>query len=178
VALIGSWLKIQSYKHDGSLHRSWERNYVLEDNQDFFITASKKTKVIEATGRSWFSNEPAICFFSKQEWFNVIAMLKKEGVVFYINIATPTLLDQGILKYIDYDLDYKLFPDGYIATLDESEYEKHKVLFSYSQNLQKVLSITAKRIYGLLEKKAYPFDIAQVQEWYKIFSKKVALFFV
>lgn len=178
MALIGSWLKIQSYKHDGSLHRSWERNYVLDDNQDFFITASKKTKVIEATGRRWFSSEPAICFFSKHEWFNVIAMLKKEGIVFYVNIASPTLFDQGILKYIDYDLDYKLFPDGYIATLDESEYEKHKSLFSYSQSLQKVLTMTAKRIHVLLEQKGYPFDISQVQEWYKKFSKKVSLFFV
>lgn len=177
MALVGSWLKIQSYKHDGSLHRCWERNYVLEENESFFITASKKTKVIEANGRSWFSSEPAICFFSKMDWFNAIAMLKKGGIVFYVNIASPTLLDQGILKYIDYDLDFKLFPDGYIATLDESEYDKHKVLFSYSAELQKVLSLSAKWINQQLEQRLYPFDIAQVQEWYKKFMKKVPLFF-
>ncbi len=177
MALVGSWLKIQSYKHDGSLHRCWERNYVIDENEDFFITASKKTKVIESNGRSWFSSEPAICFFSKHQWFNVIAMLKKEGVVFYVNIASPTLYDQGILKYIDYDLDFKLFPDGYIATLDESEYDKHKSLFSYGEDLQKVLSLSAKFINHQLELKAYPFDQAHVQEWYKKFTKKVALFF-
>lgn len=178
MALVGSWLKIQSYKHDGSLHRSWERNYVLEDNQDFFITASKKTKVIESTGRRWYSSEPAVCFFSKHDWFNVIAMVKKEGIVFYVNIASPTLYDQGILKYIDYDLDFKLFPDGYIATLDESEYDKHKVLYSYSSKLQEVLKRTAQRMNEWLEKRVYPFDVTSVQEWHKKFIKKVSLFFV
>jgi len=45
MSVKGSWLKIQSYKHDGSLHRCWERNYVLLDDEAFFVTANHKTKV-------------------------------------------------------------------------------------------------------------------------------------
>ena len=54
---------------------------------------------------------------------NVIAMFKEgKGICYYVNIASPTLYDDGFLKYIDYDLDVKLYPDGVERTLDENEY--------------------------------------------------------
>ena len=42
MSLKGRWIKIQSYKHDGSLHRFWKRNFVLVDDQEWLIVASKK----------------------------------------------------------------------------------------------------------------------------------------
>lgn len=149
---------------------------MLEESENFYITASKKTKVIESNGRRWFSSEPAISFFSKERWFNVIAMIKDRGVVFYVNLASPTLYHRGMLKYIDYDLDFKLFPDGYIASLDEREYEKHKHLFHYPEDLQKVLHLTAQDINRMLEGKLYPFQYQMVLDHYQKFQKKVPSF--
>ena len=34
MALIGRWLGIQCFKHNGSLHRCWDRALVLENNAD------------------------------------------------------------------------------------------------------------------------------------------------
>jgi len=172
-----SWLKIQSYKHDGSLHRCWERNYVLLDEEDYFVTANHKTKVTEANGRRWFSKEPAISFFSKKDWFNVIGMIKDRGVVFYINIASPTLMHNGILKYIDYDLDYKLFPDGYIMTLDEREFARHSVLYGYSQSLIDILKQTAEVLFKKLQEREYPFQMHIIQNLYQQFVKEKKFIF-
>jgi protein associated with RNAse G/E len=173
----GSWLKIQSYKHDGSLHRCWERNYVLLEDEDFFVTANHKTKVTEANGRRWFSKEPAISFFSKKDWFNVIGMIKDRGVVFYVNVATPTLLHNGMLKYIDYDLDYKLFPDGYIMTLDEREFEKHRTLYGYSDQLVQALKITTQQLFKKLQEREYPFQMHKIQTFYQQFIKEKKFIF-
>ncbi len=172
-----AWLKIQSYKHDGTLHRCWERNYVLLDNDDFFVTANHKTKVTEANGRRWYSKEPAISFFSKKDWYNVIGMIKDRGIVFYINIATPTLLHNGMLKYIDYDLDYKLFPDGYIMTLDEREFERHSQRYAYSEPLIKALKLTAKQIFKMLQEREYPFQMHVIQTLYQQFIKEKKFIF-
>jgi len=172
-----SWLKIQSYKHDGSLHRCWERNYVLLDNEDFFVTANHKTKVTEANGRRWYSKEPAISFFSKKHWFNVIGMIKDRGVVFYINIASPTLLHHGILKYIDYDLDYKLFPDGYIMSLDQREFERHSEKFSYPEKLIQVLKYTSVKTLKQLQEREYPFQMHIIQQLYQQFIKEKKFLF-
>jgi protein associated with RNAse G/E len=172
-----SWLKIQSYKHDGTLHRCWERNYVLLDNEDFFVTANHKTKVTEANGRRWYSKEPAISFFSKKHWFNAIGMIKDRGVVFYVNIASPTLLHNGILKYIDYDLDYKLFPDGYIMSLDQREFERNAIQYKYSNDLKKVLTLTADKVLKMLQERELPFQMHKIQELYQLFIKEKKLLF-
>ena len=48
--LIGRWLGIQCFKHDGTVHRTWDRGLVLENNEDFIVIATKRAKVIESNG--------------------------------------------------------------------------------------------------------------------------------
>ena len=124
MSYIGRWIQIQSYKHDGTLHRQWDRGLVLDETDDFIVVASKRTKVVEANGRRWFTKEPAVSVFFKKEWHNVICMLKKSGISYYCNIASPAIIDRNIIKYIDYDLDVKLMEDKTIRFLDEKEYQQ------------------------------------------------------
>lgn len=39
-------------------------------------------------------------------------MIRENGVSYYCNLASPAVLDKEALKYIDYDLDVKVFPNG------------------------------------------------------------------
>ncbi len=167
--LLNHWIQIQSYKHDGSLHRCWDRNWVLSDDEDFLVVASQRTKVTEGDGRRWYTREPAVTFFSKKEWFNVICMLKEDGINFYCNIASPTLIDQGIAKYIDYDLDVKLFPDGSTRLLDRQEYDKHKKLFAYSDELDRVLQKVTYQILDRMRSRSFPFQEDTTRQWYQTF---------
>ena len=100
---VGRWYNIRCYKHNGALHRVWDRGLVLDNNSDFIVIASKKAKVVEANGRCWFTKEPAVTIFSKKEWWNTICMLKKDGVCYDCNIASPSIIDKDSIKYIDYD---------------------------------------------------------------------------
>ena len=50
-------------------------------------------------------------FFYKDRWFNIIEQLKDYGIYFYCNIATPYIIDEKVIKYIDYDLDLRVFPN-------------------------------------------------------------------
>ena len=134
MSLFGHWLAIQCYKHDGSLHRCWDRGLVLANNDDYIVIATKKAKVMENNGRRWFTKEPAVTIFSKKEWWNVICMLKEDGICYYCNIASPALINNKMIKYIDYDLDAKLFPNGDIRILDEKENQCGKCLDEYLAN--------------------------------------------
>ena len=80
---IGNWIAIKCFKHDGTLHRYWDRGLVLENNDDFIVIASKRAKVTENNGRTWITKEPAVTIFSKKEWWNVICMIKDSGVCYY-----------------------------------------------------------------------------------------------
>ena len=76
------------------------------------IGVNDHTLVTEADGRRWVTREPAIVYFHKKYWFNIIAMIRDNGISYYCNLASPYILDQEALKYIDYDLDVKVFADG------------------------------------------------------------------
>lgn len=170
MCLKGKWVQIHSFKHNGKIHRYWEKNYVLEETEEYFITVSKRTKVVEADGRKWYTHEPAITFLSKKDWFNVIAMLKEDGVCYYCNIASPSIEDDEKIKYIDYDLDLKLYPDGNIKVLDEKEYEKHRDQYDYDNKLDEVLLNEVKKIHYLMVKRVFPFADEKVYKLYELFN--------
>lgn len=164
--LVGRWLGIQCYKHDGSLHRYWDRGLVLENNEDFIVVATKRAKVIENNGRRWFTKEPAITIFSKKEWWNAICMIKKEGICYYCNIASPSIIEKDLIKYIDYDLDAKLFPNNDIRVLDEKEYAHHRTSMNYGDDLDTILKYQTKEILRKMKNREFPFNDETIKAYY------------
>ena len=163
---IGNWIAIKCFKHDGTLHRYWDRGLVLENNDDFIVIASKRAKVTENNGRTWITKEPAVTIFSKKEWWNVICMIKDSGVCYYCNIASPALIDKNTIKYIDYDLDVKLFPNDDTRLLDEKEYIKHKEQYHYDDKLDIVLRYQTKEIIKKMHNHEFPFDEKEILNYY------------
>lgn len=167
MALVGRWLAIQCFKHNGSFHRCWDRGFVVENNPDYIVIASKKAKVLESNGRKWFTKEPAVTIFSKKEWWNVICMLKKDGICYYCNIASPSIIDKDTIKYIDYDLDAKLFPSNDIRVLDEKEYIHHKSTYNYGDDLDAVLRFTTNEVVKKMKERSYPFIDENIRKYYQ-----------
>ena len=166
---VGDRLTIHCYKHDGKLHRTWDEATVLEINDDVLICGNNKTTVTESDGRSHKTNEPAVMFFYRNRWFNVIGQFKSQGLFYYCNIATPYLIDDGIIKYIDYDLDLRVFPDGGFRVLDRNEYNYHRKLMHYPEELDQILK---NELSGLIEmKKANlgPFNKENINKYYDIY---------
>ena len=168
---VGRWLGIQCFKHDGTVHRTWDRGLVLENNEDYIVIASKRAKVVESNGRRWFTKEPAVTIFSKKEWWNAICMIKNDGICYYCNIASPSLVDNEFIKYIDYDLDAKLFQNGDIRVLDQKEYAHHKDTYKYGDDLDEVLKYETRVIVRRMEKHEFPFDDKTIRDYYDKFQE-------
>lgn len=136
---IGDKLQIQCYKHNGKIHRSWDEAILLDEKKDYMVFGNNKTIVTKAEGITWKTKEPAIMYFFKDKWFNIIAQLKKDGIYYYCNIASPFIIEENTIKYIDYDLDLRIFPTGQYKILDRLEYNYHKRIMNYSDDLDKVI---------------------------------------
>ena len=98
---VGDKLQIHCYKHDGSLHRTWDEATLLEIHDDYLVFGNNQTTVVDADGKVWKTKEPAIMFFFKDRWFNIIGQLKDYGIYFYCNIATPALIDNKVIENIN-----------------------------------------------------------------------------
>lgn len=137
---LGDLYQIQCYKHNKKIHRAWDEAVVLDIKKDYIVFGNNKTTVTESEGTTWKTKEPAIMYFFKHKWFNVIAQMKKDGIYYYCNIATPYIIEEGTIKYIDYDLDLRIFPRGDYKILDRLEYEYHKKKMGYSKELDLVIN--------------------------------------
>lgn len=166
------WIVVQAYKHDGQLHRQWSPAFLLEETDEYWALGSRASLVTENDGRRWMTKEPAIFLLFKDKWMNVLAMQKENGICYYVNIATPTIKDQGYLKYIDYDLDVKLFPDDRIKELDEYEYHRHEESYGYSEELRKAIKKAMGEVEELVKKKAFPFVDEEIARFFEIFERE------
>ena len=137
---IGQRVEIHSYKHDGKIHRVWKYGYIVDINEKYLVIVNNKTRVIESTGRAWQTKEPAVCFFFTNKWYNIISMIRSNGIHYYCNMASPFVWDGEAIKYIDYDLDLKVFPNDRMKVLDEREYESHAKMMNYSAKLDYIIN--------------------------------------
>jgi len=160
------YIYIQSFKHDKSLHRTWSKAFVIEANDKRIVAITDRAYVIEADGRKWLTREPAICFFYPDKWYNVISMIRKKGVFYYCNLASPSIYDGEALKNIDYDLDIKVSNDFEYFILDEDEYEEHAKGMKYSKDLDYVVHKQMKTLIKQIEKRQSPFDHEEIQRLY------------
>ncbi len=170
----GKKLQIHSYKHDGSLHRVWLSTFVIEDTMDFLVTGNQATKVIEHDGRSWYTKEPAICYFFEKEWFNIIAMMKKDGIHYYCNISSPYVYDGEAIKYIDYDLDIKIYPNGKMMILDQKDYDDHSNAMSYPEDVKHIIDASLETLKSWIRDKKPPFEEKTALNHYTMFKELYA----
>lgn len=162
-------MEIICYKHDGSLHRVWHDGYLLEETEDHIIIVNNKVDVIDGDGRKWRTREPAVCFFYKKKWFNIISMIRTTGIYYYCNLGSPYTIDEEGLKYIDYDLDVKVFPDNEILILDKDEYEVNIEEMHYPEIIKKIIEHNFNLLLKSIKDKEVPFDKASVLKYYKEF---------
>ncbi|MGL5899725.1 MAG: DUF402 domain-containing protein [Lactobacillaceae bacterium] len=163
----GDYIAIQSFKHNGLLHRTWKESMVLKANQDLLIGGNNHTLVTESDHHRWVTHEPAIIYFHRHYWFNIIAMIRETGVVYYCNLASPYLIDLEALKYIDYDLDVKVFANGEKRLLDLNEYEENKKRWNYSVQIDKVLKYNVRILVNWINLQLGPFSKEFIDIWYR-----------
>ncbi len=162
---IGDSVFVQSYKHNGSLHRTWSKALVIDVKEDFAVVVTDHTWVVEADGRKWLTKEPAICFYYDNHWFNVISMIRKAGIYYYCNIASPSLFDGEAIKNIDYDLDVKIFPDKTYLILDKNEYEYHSEKMNYPGNIRKIIDDELNYLLEMIESQKDPFNSTYINNY-------------
>lgn len=173
---VGDKLTIHCYKHNGKIDRISGEAIVLDETDEYLVCANNKVKLIENDGRSHRTKEIAILFFYKKEWYNILAQLKKYGLFYYCNIASPYIIDGNIIKYIDYDLDLRVFPDGGFKILDRGEYKYHKNIMKYSDRIDAIVKSELTNLINMVRRKEMAFEPGQIekiyQEYLEILSSK------
>ena len=165
--VIGKKYEIHGYKHDGKVYKAWDEAVLLEIHDEYLIFGNGKTKVKEADGRTWRTKEPAVMYFFYKKWFNIIGQCKKNGIYYYCNMTSPFIIEDDTIKFIDYDLDLRVFPNGSFKILDRMEYKYHKKQMHYSNRLDFILKYELGNLIDMVRMKEQPFDKNTIEKYYK-----------
>lgn len=166
----GDTLVIHCYKHNGMIYKTWEIATVLENNNEYIVLGNDKVLVTKKDGRTWKTKEPAIMFFYKNRWFNIIAQIKRNGLFYYCNIASPYIIENNILKYIDYDLDLRVFPDKSFRVLDRNEYNYHRRIMRYPKEVNIIIKSELSSLIEMKKTSQGPFNERIVEQYYRIYK--------
>jgi len=155
----GDKFQIHCYKHDGKKpHKEWDEAILLDIHEDYLVFGNDHTLVTKAKGGAWRTKEPAVMYFFKDKWYNVIAQIKKDCVAYYCNIASPIVIEDNTIKYIDYDLDLRIFSNGSFKVLDRNEYKYHKKKMNYSDDLDKVVQYSLSELISDYKNNEFMFE--------------------
>ncbi|RKJ61360.1 DUF402 domain-containing protein, partial [Butyricicoccus sp. 1XD8-22] len=83
----------------------------------------------------------------------------------YCNMSSPYIFDNNAIKYIDYDLDIKVFPDMTYTLLDEDEYDQHKKEMSYPEVIDKILKRNVNKLVSWIKQRRGPFAPDFIEVW-------------
>jgi protein associated with RNAse G/E len=94
--------------------------------------------------------------------YNIFRFLKKDGStrLWYCNINTPPKLENGVLSYIDLDIDVLVQPDFTYQVLDIDEFEQNARLFGYPDEVRRDVQRAISEVTSLIEARQFPFTEA------------------
>ena len=168
---IGHKYQIHSYKHNGQIYKAWDEATLL--NFDFkkgvLIFANNCTTVTEKDGYTWKTKEPAILYFFLNKWYNIIGQYKGRGICYYCNMASPIIIEDNTIKYIDYDLDVKVFSSGAFKVVDKNEYNYHKNKFKYPKEIDYIIKEQLNDLINEIRIKKNYFNNNDIDRWVKYY---------
>ncbi len=144
-----------STKFDRSFHESWYGEVVYSGpttsahalpsspSQPAGETSQQSGHVLVALLRagsrvwnpagSWITEHDILATFFPDRWYNCYRVFRPEGSLafVYCHVATPARIANGLISWVDLDLDVLVQPDGPFQLLDEGEFAANSRQWGY-----------------------------------------------
>lgn len=175
---IGKKVMVHAYKFNGWLYRSWEYPMIVANEDEYLVLANFNTNILTSEYGSYrvfcsTTKHPSFWVFFKEHWFNLLITIVNDKVQFYINLSSKFIYEESAIKYIDFDLDFKVLPDGNYVELDKDEYEEAITLFKYPKPLTCKIKEVEEYLENLIKQGyfAKTFNIEKLNNYIKIYNE-------
>ncbi|MFW5788196.1 MAG: DUF402 domain-containing protein, partial [Halanaerobiales bacterium] len=153
-------IRIKSVKYDGQVHYEWSSE-IVDKNKEYIVVQSKPGRelVHHSRGEIFTFDNPAIEIFSFRDWYTVSANFNENKVEsYYCNICKPAQLKNGILSFLDLDLDLVKRKNEDWKVVDEDEFLENMQIYGYPEQLVKRIRRELNNLQDKLEKGEFPFN--------------------
>jgi uncharacterized protein (DUF952 family)/protein associated with RNAse G/E len=156
-------VRIVATNYDGSPHWSHPAR-LLHAGEGLVITATDAGLAIERAAGPFTSPFNTRGHYWPDRYFNVIRLEEPgHGLTgYYCNIAAPVQFDGDNVRYVDLQLDVRVYvaADGSMtwALLDEDEFEAARLHYGYDEALVARCHEAVAQIVAMVEAREFPFD--------------------
>src|SRR5438128_908527 len=126
-------------KYDGTEHRRWEADIVERRDSLIILEGVFEGEVDHDLMGRIVSGTRSVEYYWLDRYYNVFRLAEQSGKFrsFYCNIGTPAELENGMLTYIDLDIDVLVEPDFSYRVIDLDDFETNVVKQGYSEEIQR-----------------------------------------
>src|SRR5262247_3129085 len=127
-------ITVRVLKYDGSDYRHWTGRISRQEGSLIQLDAEFSIEVTHHTLGQIRRGTRLVEYYWLDRWYNVLRFLNDDSSIrfFYCNITTPPKLENGVLTYIDLDIDILALPNFSYEVLDTDEFDRNAERLAYS----------------------------------------------
>ncbi len=151
---------IRALKYDGEVRRTWKAE-LLEGTASLstFVGKFEDAVVHPDLGlieKGTLSYE----YFWTDRWYNVFRFHEPDGSLrnWYCNIGKPPVIEEGVVSYVDLDIDVLVWPGDDPIVLDEDEFIINAARYAYSADVLLEVENAKRELLKRVASREFPFD--------------------
>jgi protein associated with RNAse G/E len=156
---VSDSITVRVLKYDGTEHRRWSGRVARCDRSLLIVEAEFEEDVQHHLLGEIQHGTRTVEYYWLDRWYNVFRFLKADGStrLYYCNVNTPPTFADGILSYVDLDIDILVQPDLSYQVLDLEEFAANAASYGYSEELKQQAPAAVDELISLIEKREFPF---------------------
>lgn len=159
--MSGERFIVRVLKYDGTTYRSWHAQLREIRDQLLILDAEFDADVQHESLGEIPKGTRTIEYYWLDRWYNVFQFLEDDGrtKLFYCNINTPPVVEEGVVRYVDLDIDLLVKPDLSYEVLDLEEFYTNAQRYGYSDELKKRAQAAVEDLKVMIEGRHFPFAL-------------------
>lgn len=153
-------IQVNARKFDDRIHRSWKCKFVERRNSLLVFVGEFENEVIHndlgIIKQGTISHE----YYWLDRWYNIFRFHEPDGKLrnFYCNINSPPRFEDGVLDYVDFDIDVLVWQDYRFEILDLDEFHANSIKFNYSDETIENVKNSLAEVLKMVKQRIFPFD--------------------
>jgi uncharacterized protein len=152
-------ISVRVLKYDGSEYRRWNARMARQEGSLIVLDAEFEFDVQHDSLGTIPQGTRTVEYYWLDRWYNVFRFLQSDDStkLWYCNVSTPATIADGVLSYVDLDMDLLVQPDLSYEVLDFDDFEKNAQRFGYSEKTRRMAHHTVDELRVMIETRQFPF---------------------
>ena len=124
-------VRLEVAKYDGSPHWSQHLVRLGEDEHGIWLGSPAGGTWTRANGTVYTNRQAQVLNCNAGRWWTATFNAAPAVTEIYVDVSAPAVIEDGLVRLVDLDLDVRRLRDGTVRIEDEDEFDEHRIRYGY-----------------------------------------------